>query len=596
MLFRLSQFLGGDSWTRENAKVPEKLDYSWAMTSRLVLYLVLAAAPAQAADQPLLVILEETGQSREGFPVLRLHPDQERTVRTLSRGFPGRIVRLYRLEQEYLHRKGGPAPEPAYLLFSSQQGGFPRLGFFLGAEDKRHVSYVDLHRRQALVGRFGAMDQIFPHELGHIILHQLAGEPKPCCANQVHAIGVRTDAVTAFDEGFAEHFQVMALDDPDADPSTRALTTNLQFQQQAAERLQSYRREMAARWSPFTRLRITFPFWFSQTEQVLRYHAVKRNAFAYEPDLPLLSDPYSAYLLENILPGKPGGRPKTAARMLATEGVVSAFVYRWMHAASPVEDAYIKLFHAMALHKPHTLAQLVAAYKNTFPDAAASVDTLVREILQGQEIPAAPEIWLANPDFRTGSTVFDQFRSAPRTHTFDLNAASLVDLIGVGGMTRTLAEAVLKSAPFSGLDELRRVPGMTPELLAGFRRMASEMDKLRVDKAQMEASMPLRTILLSFLWRALGGILLAAVLAAIAYRLVRPERWWRVCLNGLGAATVGMAAGWLGSYMMLPLLLFALPAVLWQLGRRRDPRQALRVLVAWTAASAPAAILIRPWF
>lgn len=570
------------------------------MRPLLYLSLLLSAGTTSGAEQPLLVILEETGQTREGFPVLRVHPEQDRIVRTLSRGFSGRLVRLYREVQDERHKAGGPQPEPAYLLFSSQQGGFPRLGFCLGSEDKRQVWYVDLHRRQNLVGRFGAMDQIFPHELGHIILHQLAGEPKPCCANQVHAVGVRTDAVTAFNEGFAEHLQVMALDDPDADPATRALTTNTQLREQAEERLRTYRREMTARWSSFTRLRITFPFWYSQTEQLLRYSSVKRNAFAYEPDLPerflASGDPYPAYLLQNILPGEPGGRHKTAARMLATEGVISAFMYRWLYKASPVEDAYLKLFHAMAQHKPHNLVQLIAAYKATFPDETTSVDAVIQEVLLGQSIPTDPEIWLANSAFQTGSTIFDQFRSAPRTHTFDLNAASLVDLIGVPGMSRPLAEAVLKSAAYTTLDELRRVPGMTPELMAVFRRMASEMEKLRVDKDKLEAGIPLRTILVSFLWRALCGIGLAAALGAAAYRAVRPARWWRMMMNGLGAAFVGMSAGWFGLSALLPVLLFGLPAVLWQVWRERAWRPALHVLLAWTAATVPAAVLIRPWF
>jgi len=560
------------------------------MKLRLLLCLALAAATARAADQPLLVILEETGQSREGFPVLRLHPDQQRIVATLSRGFSGRLIRLYRIEQEYRYSEGGPKPEPAYLLFSSTQGGFPRSGFYLGAEDKRKVAYVDLYRTQPLVGRFGAMDQIFPHELGHILLHQLAGEPKPCCGNQIHAVGVRTDPVTAFDEGFAEHFQIMALDDPDADPATRALVINTQLHQQAEERLQSYQREMAAAFAPFTRLRLTFPFWFSQSEQVLRYTAVKLNAFAYEPVFQS-GDLYSTYLLENILPGPAGGRAKSAARMLSTEGVVSAMMYRWMQTPAP-ESSYLKLFQAMAARKPHNLAQLIAAYNATFPGEASALDALVRETLLGQDLPAAPEIWLANPDFRTGSTVFDQFRSGPRTHTFDLNAASVVDLLGVPGVDRAMADGILKAAPYATLEDLRLAPG----LMARFRKMSAEMDRMRVDKNEMESQLPLRKILLSFLWRALGGIAVAAVLAAVAYRLVRPVRWWRLVLNGLGAAIVGMAAGWMGSWTMLPVLLFGLPAALWQLWHRRASGPSVRALLAWIAASAPALALVRPWF
>jgi hypothetical protein len=33
------------------------------------------------------------------------------------------------------------------------------------------------------------------------------------------------------------------------------------------------------------------------------------------------------------------------------------------------------------------------------------------------------------------TTLFDQFRALPRRHTFDLNAASLVDLLTVEGVT-----------------------------------------------------------------------------------------------------------------------------------------------------------------
>jgi DNA uptake protein ComE-like DNA-binding protein len=338
---------------------------------------------------------------------------------------------------------------------------------------------------------------------------------------------------------------------------------------------------------------MTFPLWFSQAEQVLRYHAVKRNAFAFEPDLPerLLagSDPYLAYLLQNLLPGTPGIRPKSAARMLSTEGVIAALMYRWMQRA-PLEDGYRKLFRAMELHQPHTMAELIAAYQRAFPEEAAAIDALVRETLAGQALPAAPEIWLANPDFHTGSTVFDQFRSVPRTHTFDLNAASVVDLAGVPGVSHAQAEAILKSAPYARLGDLR----VTPELMNRFRRMAAEMEKLRVDKDKMETELPFQTILLSFVWRALGGVALAAAFGAVLYRLVRRVRWWRAALNGLGAALVAMPAAWMGASPWFALL-FAVPAVLWQLGRYRAWCPTLRVLLAWIAAAIPAVALVRPW-
>ena len=254
----------------------------------------------------------------------------------LARGFSGRLLRLFRWEQQYLARRDGTPVEPAYLLLSDTQGGFPRFGFWFEGERKASVGYVDLHRRQRLSGQFGAMDQIFPHELLHVIVRQLAGPPPRAAggANQVHAIGIRTDRITAFDEGFAEHGQVLAVDDADATAETRALATDVSLSSFAADRLARYQRALTARIALAPPARLAFVLWFSQTEQVLRYHAVKSNAFAHEPVIPprLLDerDPYPAYLLENVVPGSTEAAFKATPRLLATEGVVASLFSRWV--------------------------------------------------------------------------------------------------------------------------------------------------------------------------------------------------------------------------------------------------------------------------
>jgi hypothetical protein len=243
----------------------------------------------------------------------------------LTRGFSGRLLRLYRWEQQYLARRDGRRIEPAFLLLSGHQGGFPRFGFCLGSERKPETAYVDLHREGAVDGRFGAMDQVFPHELLHVVLHQLAGEPPAGGANQVHVLGVRTDPFVAFNEGLAEHAQVASVDDPEASPATAALARDPGPVEVTERRLRAYRRALAARWSPATRARLGFLLWYNQAEQTLRYHAVKANRYVREPDVParLLApgDPYAAYLLGSVLPGDGRGPLKSPGRLRATEGV-----------------------------------------------------------------------------------------------------------------------------------------------------------------------------------------------------------------------------------------------------------------------------------
>jgi DNA uptake protein ComE-like DNA-binding protein len=594
--------------------------------SRILITSLFVLTPflCSSAEKPLLVILEETGQKREGMSVLRVHPDNARIAAKLLQGWSGHMLRLFRYEQNYLHHQGGHEPEPAYLLLSNNQGGFPRYGFSLGNEDKRHAAYVDLHHNSKITGGWGSADQIFSHELGHVLLKQLGPLNLEGGANQVHAIGVRTDPSTALDEGFGEHFQILALDDPDAAPETHALLSDTQVYSQARTRIEEYRHELLARFAPFGRQRMTMLLWFSRMEDVIRYYDVKANGFAREADIPeelLRRDIYSAYLLENILPGATGGRPKSPARMLASEGVVAALLYRWATSPklqntycddafyaqfdvtrreiAPAENYFLKLFYAQHRKKPQDAAQLAIAYKELFPDEKAAIDAAIHDIFLEQPLPATGAIWMANNDFKTGTTLFDQFRGAPRTHTFDLNAASTVDLTSVPGMTFGLASAIRNAAPFQKLEDVSAVPGMKAELMNRFRSMHAEMNRMLNNKEKTEDDISIKSILYPYVWRIGYAWLIAGLSGALLYRAVRKGSWWRCGLNGLGAALPALLIGWVKGGILLPLiaplLIFGVIGTLWKFWRDRSFVPALQVLAAWLAAAVPAAALTRPW-
>jgi len=577
-----------------------------------------------------------TGETRDGLPVYRRDPDEAAYVTVLSRGFSGRLLQLYRWEQQLLARRDGTTIEPAYLLLSTTQGGFPRFGFWLDGQRKANVGYVDLHQRQALSGQFGAMDQIFPHELTHVIVRQLAKPPPPGAggANQVHAIGVRTDRITAFDEGFAEHVQVLAVDDPDAMPATHALGGDEAQASFTADRLARYERALDARWSLAPPARLAFMLWFSPAEQVLRYHAVKANAFAHDAELPadLLdrADRYPAYLLENILPGSAAAAFKPNARLLTTEGAIAALFSRWVmdpvmqqpadaafydrfglsaDEASPIEHAYLKLFAVLADKQPHDAASLIRAYVEMFPAEAGAAASLLQRLGFAWPLPDAAEIWLANDRFATGTTLFDQYRAVPRIHTFDLNAASLVDLLTVDGMSPALARAIQRRAPYSSLDDVARVPGMSTDLLARFQSMAAAMTAVREANAREDAeSIDLMRLFRPVIWRAVLYIAGGAIAAGWLYGRVRRVRVPRLAANGVAASAVGLLMAWtLGAALrvgghgvepsvlaLTPLAAFGLPGVLWQLLRYRSLRDAARVAAAWTAACLPGILITLP--
>lgn len=121
--------------------------------------------------------------------------------------------------------------------------------------------------------------------------------------------------------------------------------------------------------------------------------------------------------------------------------------------------------------------------------------------------------------------MFDQFRALPRPHTFDLNAASLVDLLTVEAMTRETAEAILRAAPYSSLDDLRRVPEAPEALRDRLAGLVARMTKLRAEAAEEAATLSLQSILMPYVYNAVLWLAVTALAAALLYVWARPVRW-----------------------------------------------------------------------
>jgi hypothetical protein len=596
------------------------------MVPGIVLLCLLAlAAPAFGAPPPRLVVLTPAGETAAGLPALVRRPPGE-IDRVLSRGFSGRLLRLYALEQEYLRRETGTAPEPAYLLLSTRQGGFPRFGFVLDGTPKPEAGYVDLHRSSSVAGRFGAMDQIFPHELLHVIARQLAGEARESGANQVHAIGVRTDPVTAFQEGFAEHAQIMSVDDPDAHPSTRALREDRDARARADSECAGYARGVGSRYRLGSPAELRFLLWFSSAEQVQRYHAVRANLFARESPVPerLLTrgDKYAAYLYQSVVPGAAGGPVKSPGVLLSTEGVVAHLFWSWVtdpglqhryreedfyrrfgvtaSEVDPLDNAYLKVFHAVRAGRAGDTVSFLRAYLAEFPDEAVLVQQVVTAALAGQDVLDAPEIWLANPALQTGTSLFDQFRALPRAHTFDANAASALDWLSVPGVTPAVASRLLQAAPYRDLEMLAARAGADAALRGQIALMDAAMAGLR-RASEVEESLSLRAVVLAYLWRLAAYVVTGSALGAWLANRTCALRWRWAIPCGFVSALLVFALSWVvvspaWAPMAAPVLIGGFPAAAWVAFRGRAWKDAARAAAAWVAAALPALALSSSWW
>lgn len=601
-----------------------------------VLFVGAVLAFLQAAAGQQLVVLQDTGRLEGNLPVAGAYPAAKQVEAALNRGFSARLLRLDYLVQRRLHMRGkGPEPEPVYLILGRRQGGFPREGFVLNGQAKRWSRWVDLPKSRRLTGSWGTMDQIFPHELAHVIMARLASSDALRVPVQTHAVGVRTTPWLAFQEGFGEHAQIMAIDDPSADSSTAALAKDPYWRARAERDLAAYRRELEARLSVGSPMRMTFPLWFSGDEQILRYHAVKANAFARRPSVPKAltsaADPYGAYLLDRVLHGSPQNPPRSAAQMAATEGVVSHLFWRWVNSPEigrtlrepsfyasfgvnpqqldPVDNVYLKIFAVVEESQPADLPVLVRAYETRFPDERPWLDQLVNDSLLGQSLPTSPNLWIVNPAWQVGTTLFDQWRAVPQPHCFDLNAADAVDLATIPGVSPTLAQAIQDGAPYNSLADLARVPGMTEVVLASFRSLEYVSTRGAEDETQLVSR--LRPMLLAYVWRALIVWLCAALFGALMVWTVEPWGFFRAFLRGAFASGVALFVIWIGPLgisggIWLAFALLAIPAFLWRL-RSRVARgipvrpqllgisPSVRGILVWGAALLPVWVLCRPW-
>jgi hypothetical protein len=251
--------------------------------------------------------------------------------------------------------------------------------------------------------------------------------------------------------------------------------------------------------------------------------------------------------------------------------------------------------------------EMVQDYVERFPEEKAWIDSLAAMVFLGPIDSPPPEFWMANRDFETGTTLFDQFRGLPRTHTFDLNAASVVDLISVPGVTPELARRILADVPYADVEDIRRVEGVSPELVARFVAMHDEMDVLRSELAsESEESLSINAILTPMIVRAGIILVLSALLGLILYIRLRrraglqPLPWYRLILNGFVIGSLGSMGGWIlglsgfGAIAMVGILC-GVPGAVYQFAKHRRPA-GLIVFGAWVLAAVPAAILTGAWF
>jgi len=441
---------------------------------------------------------------------------------------------LAKRREAHLADNEEPLSAPMYLLLSDEDGGLARFGFWLqDASGKRRLvmaGYIDLVVDDRCSP--GCLS-IFPHELGHLILQAVAGTFHDGPSRKMHQGMTVTDYPTAFDEGYAEHFEALISDSPAAKRSGGdAIATN------------------------FDNL------WLSAVDGRLRTEGAHRNVFIHRKPLPEIALEDKPDLYRLFLDGETSTAflptaLKNGQQMMASEGVISTLFYRIVNdeqlrnhyreasfyqpflqadvdhpekTISPYENVNLKLFAAMMELRglksdQPPMIRLLEHYAKLFPDEARRIyldfivttwgattsqqaaSELVRRAADGargdriafqQDVTSGlgqaitdatagrraldanvgPELWLVNSQFEIASPVWKTDRHLPLT--INLNTATESELMTIPGIdlsvARKIVQARSKQGFFRSIDDLNAI--VPSEIIARLSSMATEMTRL----------------------------------------------------------------------------------------------------------------------
>lgn len=465
-----------------------------------------------------ITLLKPTGEFIDGYPVMVLFPDTSPAYTAVNKiienTFVKDVLEIYSINQNYLKNLGVINQiAPACLALTNNQGGYAKKGFYLRKDEETLIDntsryYVDIILNRLLTNYYGLMSftQLFPHELAHVIygLTSLNDSVDPENRNvDMHYFPVITDYSTAFNEGFAEHFENIS----------RLFEKNPQVLEGINSDITSIERLSEICIKGFIH-DFQYPFrlgyykssiiyWYQKYEDYRRYiHALDASVrhINIAPDVGSIEDQLTIRNTGVLYDSK----TRNLVQLCATEGVICSFFTRIIQSNlpnkyynesfyrpflpdttlvdfvpeekfSPLQNQFTKYFHVIhhyvSKYNSSTvqLLDFVNAYMNCFPEEADKLKDIFLETT-GREIPDTmpPQLWLMVKDHEHRILAIDPFGAVTiPVYTFDLNAAELIDLLTIKGLSKKDATAIIQHRDDNGLfysfEELAELEGISED-------------------------------------------------------------------------------------------------------------------------------------
>ena len=255
---------------------------------------LVVLVPMMAGNQP---VMRAAPQGQAQAPILKRAPTDAITKSIAAEATRGATKFMLALDEQAQRVAGVTSPKPTYLLRSQEEGGFAKVGFWLADANNnvvwRNDPYVDLVMDRQSIDD-GSFEEVFAHEMGHVLLRRLLPKLPNGMSRVPHSSLAVTDYPTAFDEGFAIHFQGLA----------RHLTENANLKAVDA----------GLEYKPF------LPYWQSNLDRSMRLRGMRENLFIHRqlPTTLQVGDASALFDLSHF---------KNGQQMLASEGVIATLFY-----------------------------------------------------------------------------------------------------------------------------------------------------------------------------------------------------------------------------------------------------------------------------
>ncbi|MDO9512406.1 MAG: helix-hairpin-helix domain-containing protein [Bacteroidales bacterium] len=547
--------------------------------------------------QPMkIVFMTPTGEIQDKLPVFRVmevsNPLYRKLNAQFSKGFLAESIKLHGFVQNYLLNSGRTLKvEPVYLAITENVGGYANYGFVLQNSNWQQIKdksyYIDLHHNMIIAdgAALSSYTQIFPHELGHVMLKLLtnSSDTNDIAVNPVvHYFSTPTDYYTAFSEGFAEHFEPTSVHFEPDQRIRRGVADDLKkLDRGNTKRLHGFDRDYS--WPlRMGYYRATMPFWFQKLENFKRHKFVENGLGIFKPRFRNISmEGKKAMLYRNTSIWPDLRMVRNAAEAESTEGIISSFFYKmmqsdvrkqyyseglyqnfapdtashFMESIIPLENQYIKVFYVMANYVRNSetgrsqIIDFIEGYVKEFPADNEMIKQMWTQV-SGHEYSAEmkPEVWVMNQDSKSYPWVMSQFGPTLPYFVFNLNSADTVHLLSFNGLNEEIAGKIISwretNGPFYSLDQIREIPGIPADLANTL--VGSGLDKEKLNNHSYKASMtsliiyPLWHIFkMSLLWFAILGALYFIALRQ-KKEFVKPMRFVMLFLKMFLLAVIGV--------------------------------------------------------